>query len=115
MWLALYRQSEICPAGVAAKLLERFFSGSQIPYEFLHRHNVAGPTIEAAKHLRDPVNDRDKRLSNHEGFRTLIQLSSSMAADLAFSYAGRAFISLIRFANILCGMAFLRNRHTLLI
>jgi hypothetical protein len=99
-WLELYVQADICPATSKIKLLQRFFEGVQVQYELL-RNLPLWPqhVIEAAQRMREPAGEGRPRLNNRTGFRTLIQLSASMAADLAFSDAEKAFASLLLFSK----------------
>ena len=100
-WLGLCVQTNICPAEARPKLLLKFFDGVPISYELLENMPIwPAYMIENVRRLSDSTNENRPNLGNPESFRTLVQLSSSMAADLAFSPAGKAFASLLLFAQI---------------
>ncbi len=100
-WLGLCVQAHICPADVRPAVIRKFFDGIPISYELLENRSI-WPThvIENVRRLNDATNERGSNFANPDAFRTVVQLSSSMAANLAFSAAGRAFASLLLFVKV---------------
>ena len=96
-WLDVYVQAEICPPYAKSNLMQRFFDGIEVPYELLNGLNIwPKHVIEGALSRTD--GGRPK-LINPSTFRSPLQLCASMAADLAFSSAERAFVSLLFFSK----------------
>jgi len=100
-WLEAYVQADICPSAARTKLLQRFFDGIQISYELLQNLAIwPQHVIETAQQLRESASNQGRpKLDKPSAFRTLVQLSAQMAAELAFSAAGQAFASLIFFSK----------------
>jgi hypothetical protein len=100
-WLDIYVQAAICPVAARNKLLQRFFEGIQIPYDLLQNTAIwPQHAIEIAQHRRALAeNEAPLRLKNPERLGPLVPFAASMAADLAFSDAEKAFASLLLFST----------------
>ena len=100
-WLDLFVDVGICPAFARSKLVQKFFWKVEVPYQLLEnlaiwpQHVIEGVRrLHSGVDLSPPVEFGDAKV-----LRTVVQLSSSAAGELAFSDAGKAFASLLLFSN----------------